>query len=381
MPARYDQPPHETALSPEQSRRIITRLKEIVNRYFNDRIEFDRATENNDISHEGEQIIVTGSSRKKAVIRPLWSPALYQHYERTQDRFLARAQRYDQLGGQRPLTEDEITQQRRLHAWIDVPRKPIAQHQQEVETYRRMQMNDYRTRLNEDVIAGGDNWVAVCDGITERERNVAMLMGQAVVAITAEITQLPEARIVSLLPQIATMATTYLRQVLNQDSRYQAMRAQPNRLHESDFSTTADIAIYLPTREQVALVHYGDGRMYLVDDNNHITQLTEDHTNPDDQFISSSISLDGKMTSKGDVRLLPLATGESIIIATDGIFKAKEQAPSEQRMSFDAYLASIMRQDLPPQVLLQKLQQAAYDAQWLTGAFDDASAMLLQRPR
>lgn len=98
-----------------------------MNRYFNDRIEFNHTTENNDISHEGEQIIVTGSSRKKTVIRPLWSPALYQHYERTQDRFLARAQNLDTLATQRPLRENEITQQRRLYAWVDVPRKPITQ--------------------------------------------------------------------------------------------------------------------------------------------------------------------------------------------------------------------------------------------------------------
>lgn len=223
----------------------------------------------------------------------------------------------------------------------------------------------YRDRMNEDVVAHGENWHVLADGITGYERNVCALTGELFVLIWQDAVRSIRSIKTPHPHTIRTILANTVDRTRNvlQQAFEQLPKDQQGEYADGDFSTTIEALYYHPSTRTAYLMHIGDSRTYKVDAHGRLTQLTNDHvheTRDGAKFLSSTLSPNHPSRTI-DIIECQLNPNDALISCTDGTYYPLERC--DQLHLLNASSAPKIIQKIP---VLQEQ----------TNYFDDASCAI-----
>ena len=247
-------------------------------------------------------------------------------------------------------------------------------------------------RVNDDTVRLGRNWYMLGDGVSNYQRNVCGVMGEAVGLImeqtVADIeSQNPppnEHDVARALRMIPDMSRHLMRTVLQTNEA--AKRADAERpILDTDVSTTVELVYYASWLQRAFILHIGDSRTYKVAADHSVQQLTRDHSgyNPQSRhtYIDSSLSTDATTQKTIDIFSEPLLPGERLVSVTDGVFanqeRMRKRKPEMRDASGEVALRSMQHTDTSD--LVRGLVQSGEGYQQEEHFWDDTSAAALER--
>lgn len=285
------------------------------------------------IEHESEHSDVGVASRKKRVPPERMTVLPYEKYVEWQQQL---QREYYRLKG----TTGNEKRQRLLLSKIDRPM--IGREEWEEKQKKRLVIIQERheqceRRRNDDVARAGEGWYVICDGVTQRGRNISALMGEAIALATEEVAErlraydppLNERTVKFMMRGIVERARRGLVLALRESEMFQEQMQGDDPINpRNDLATTVEAVIHLPQMEKAFVLHIGDSRTYAVPLVGPPRLITEPHVIHDAQkgreIISSVASPAIASAQRIDVHAVDLQFGDRLVSVSDGAFAGYE---------------------------------------------------------
>ncbi len=363
----------EGALWPELQQTIEAEIDKIVEQYASeDRAVVDQrtATVAVEINNEEGGIHTVLRSRKKTMDMPVES--VYDHYYRKGMEHMERQLLFlDSNDPRRTQAEQFITNFGKIS-------------REELQVGYSREKEGLTSRVNEDIVAGGPDWMMVCDGVGHRGRNVVGMMGEAC-ATAARVLfnhirttngRKTKPQIENLLRHIPVLAGQAVEKSVRQHpsiaNRLNDLEDSDSALDENDFLTTMEL-VYAPQHAtDVYILHAGDSRTYLLNSDGTSQQLTTNHSN-ERGSVMNYVWFEGCFE---DPELITVRRrkGMRLISMTDGMFESLE-------LFRGSAIMSTMLHDTrkhPVDVMIQKIQDENRSLQYQCFGLDDQSCSVME---